>query len=253
MSRKNFTPELLLARWEDRREVLNLMGKYSAHFLIKLEKDIYDTFWTKSHEDISLGVNNGYYTGAEAVKGYYGALHQANILRSRLIQKAFPDKLGHLSSEEVYGVGMLDYKPLDTPVVQVASDGKTAKGIWCCRGSYSDLSEGGPVSYWEWSCFAVDFIREDDGWKIWHMLYLQDVNSPCGTGWADKFEGYPPVEAFALMKDFEMPEPNEPVTLREIYHPMRHFSPPPDFPEPYDTFSETFSYGMRERRGDGKL
>ena len=39
------------------------------------------------------------------------------------------------------------------------------------------------MANWTWGYFAVDFIRENDGWKIWHMQYVNDVDCICGQSW----------------------------------------------------------------------
>jgi hypothetical protein len=108
-----------------------------------------------------------------------------------------------------------------------------------------DFTVGGPVSYWEWSFFAVDFIHVGEQWKIWHMQYLMDIDSPCGKSWAKPFEGYPDAPGFEKMASFSMPAPTYPVCLRELYHPNRAFQAAPQLPEPYDTFANTFSYGWK--------
>lgn len=238
------SPEHLLTLWEERREILNMMSRYTYCYTIKREKDIFDLFWSHQAPDISLGVNNGYYYGADAVKGYYQGIHEKNLLKSKIICDLFPDRVKDLTEQERYGIGSMEYKPLDTAVVEVAGDLETAKGLWCCRGSYLDLTAGGPVSYWEWSFFAVDFIREGDAWKIWHMRYLMEIDSPCGKSWAQPFAGYPDEPGFEAMAAFKMPEPTHPMVLRELYSPSRQFRPAPRIPEPYDTFANTFSYGM---------
>lgn len=245
MARIAMTPELLLDKWEERREILNLMSRYTYCYTIKREKDIFEMFWTHRQEDICLGVNDGYYLGLDGVKGYYQAIHEKTLLKDGIIQRLFPEKTKDLSEEELYGIGSMEYKPLDTAVVEVANDLQTAKGLWCCRGSYMDLTVGGPVSYWEWSFFAVDFVHEEEGWKIWHMQYLTDIDSPCGKSWAQPFAGYPDEPGFEAMADFKMPEPTVRMVLREHYHPNRKFVPAPEIPVAYDTFAETFSYGMK--------
>ena len=242
MDQMNYTPEQLLDRWEERREIMNLMSRYTYCYTIKREKDIYDMFWSH-RDDIALGVNQGWYLGPDAVSGYYRAIHEKILLKSGIIEKLFPEKTRDLTEQERYGVGSMEYKPLDTAVVEIAGDMQTAKGLWCCRGSYLDLTTGGPVSYWEWSFFAVDFVREGDAWKILHMQYLMEIDSPCGKSWAQPFEGYPDEPGFEAMADFRMPEPTRPEVLRELYSPTRAFRPAPRTPEPYDTFAHTFTYG----------
>lgn len=238
-----FTPEELLTRWEARRELQNIMGRLTQSYLMMEEALIYDRWWS-GREDVCLGVNQGWYSGKEAVKGYYDALDEKIQLASDIIAKAFPEKLSGKSREELYGVGQIGVKPVDTFVIEIAGDGQTAKGIWSLHGTYADITPSGPVSLWDWGYYCVDFILENDAWKIWHMQELKDINSPTGGDWAAEPLTFPEEPDFAPMKDFQFPEPNVKATLRETYYPGRPFTESPRLPEPYETFDETFSYGM---------
>ncbi len=242
---QKFTTEQMLGRFEDRRDIINLMARYAADYLLKKERDMYVNYWS-TREDVSRGVNSGYYVGAQSVAGYYAALDARNALVSKLIQKKFPEQLGDVPDDQLYGVGTIGYKPLDTGVVEIASDGKTAKGIWTLRGSYSDLTTQGVISYWVWGWIACDFVWENDAWKIWHMQEIHDVENPCGTSWANgpSRTNYPEDPVFAPIADFHMPEPNLKKPLHPYYTTNRPPTPSPKVPEPYDTFSETFSYGV---------
>ena len=242
--KRQLTSEQMLCRFEDRRDIINLMARYSADFLLKKERSMFANYWSKA-SDISLGFNHGYYLGPAAIQNYYAALDEKNALIAKLVQKKFPDQLGAYSDEEIYGVGTIGYKPLDTGVIEIAGDGKTAKGLWALRGTYSDLTDQGVVSYWVWGYMAADFVWEEDAWKLWHLKELYDVHNPCGNSWAngESATSYEIVPEFAPMADFKMPEPTLPVTLREIYTVNRAFTPAPPLPEPYETFAETFTYG----------
>lgn len=242
---KQFTTEQLLWRFEDRREIINLMARYSADYLLKKEKDMFQNYWS-TRADISRAVNEGYYVGPQAVAGYYAALDAKNALVAGLIQKKFPEQLGQYTSEQIYGVGTIGYKPLDTGVIEIAADGQTAKGIWMIRGSYSDLTDQGVISYWVWGYMACDFVWENEAWKIWHMQEVHDVRTPCGTSWANGpgKTDYPREPIFAPMAEFEMPAPNLLRPVRDYYTVNRPATPSPRVPEPYETFSETFSYGV---------
>lgn len=66
------------------------------------------------------------------------------------------------TEEETYGIGTMNYYSLDTPVIEIAEDGKTAKGIWALRNTYSLLTAGGPEAYWQWAWVTADFIKEQD-------------------------------------------------------------------------------------------
>ena len=242
---RNFTPEELLTRWESRREIQNVMGKVSQSYIMMEEAQIYDRFWSK-REDVCLGVNEGWYAGAAAVQGYYDAMGEKIRLASDLIAKAFPEKLSGKTTEELYGVGQLGVKPIDTFVIEIAEDGETAKGIWALRNTYSAITPRGPESYWQWGWVAADFVREETGWKIWHLLILNDVHVQAGLQYYEADKPYPPVPGFEDMAEFRMPEPNVKVTLREPYSPNRPRTPAPEVPKPYETFDPACSYGRKE-------
>lgn len=240
-----FTTEQLVERWEHLRAIKNLMGRMSADYTLKKEGQMYSKYWAK-REDVSLAVNEGWYLGAEAVKGYYQTLADQITAQSKLIADIFPQELGEKSQAELNGVGTMDYKPVDTPVVEIAADGKTAKGIWCIRGSHSKILPSGPVAYWEWGWFAADFILEGGAFKIWHLQYLQEVCRPSGHPWYGSEDIYPPLPEFSPASEFVFPTPTVPERIREMYSAVRPFCPSPRVPEPYETFDETFSYGWKE-------
>lgn len=236
--------EQLLDRWEKRREIQNLMVRFfSEDYLLRRENKMYGAYWSKA-ADVCLGVNNGYYQGAEAVKSYYQGLEARTRLESRLIQKKYPGRLAELSEDEVYGAGIMDMKSLVAPVVEIAGDGATAKGIWTIHGMNTKLTPAGQLGFWERAYVAADFVWEDAQWKVWHLLYVQDLDAPSGTSWTEAAPEYPDDPIFAAVRDFQFPEPNVKVTVYETYSADRPFYAPPAYPVPYETFAETFSYGL---------
>ncbi len=238
-----FDSEKLLERLEWRREIRNIMGRISHDYSVKQEAEVYERYWSV-RPDVCLGLNCGYYQGAEAVAGYYRALGDEIALSSRLIQEKFPQELGNKSQEEIYGVGMITYLPFESQVIEIADDGATAKGIWNIRGSYCRLTKGGPVSYWTFGWAAVDFIRENGVWKVWHMQLLYNINHQCGTGFCEPEKEFEPVSGFEGIEDFRMPEPNVPGALFAVFYADRPKAVSPKIPEPYETFAATFSYGI---------
>jgi hypothetical protein len=99
-----------------------------------------------------------------------------------------------------------------------------------------------PTGHLVWLKFAVDFVNEDGQWKIGHYHILPHFNTSYDKSWVESsvemekmFASMPPeaLEAFA---------PKGPVTAYHAYsvHEPPAFDPKP--PEPYFTFSETFSY-----------
>ena len=238
-----FTTEQLTQRWEDQRYIKNLMGKYVNVILLNHEEEIISRFWSQ-REDLCLGFNDGYYVGREAVSGYYDAVEARNLLVAQTIQKHFPEQLGGMSDEEIYGIGPFKVKPLYNPVIEIAGDGKTAKALWSCQGAHNEVSTAGPVANWTWGYFAVDFIREDSGWKVWHLLYVNDVDCICGQSWGKPQQPYPDLPQFAALGDFQYPEYTVSKCVRKLYAPDRPVELTPEIPVAYSTFEETFSYGI---------
>jgi len=235
--------EQRIERFEDRREIKNVMGKYVTSCLLCRENTLVDTLFA-DRDDISLGLNNGYYVGREAVKAYYDAVCDATAKKSKVLQEIFPDKLGKLSDEELYGVGPFKAEPLNSFYYQEAEDLQTAKAIWMVEGSITDITEKGPITSWVWSYYAADFIKENGQMKLWHVLHVEETNSPNGTDWAMPRNDYPELPEFASLKDIKLPEPNHPANVWERFSASRGPAKTPRLPEPYTTFAETFSYGV---------
>ncbi len=240
-----YTTEQLTQRWEDQRAIKNLMGKYANCVILNREQDIYGLFWSK-REDVSLMFNDGAYMGAKTVVSYYAACHDRNALVAKLMQKRFPEQLAGKSDEEIYGIGPFKVKPMACPVIEVAGDGDTAKGLWFCQGAYNDVETCGPVARWTWGYFAADFVREDGAWKLWHLQYLNDVDCICGQSWAEEQTPYPDLPEFAPLKDFSYPVYTVQRQFRPLYSAGRPVTLCPEIPQPYHTFAETFSYGAGE-------
>ena len=244
MKYETMSLEELVSRWEDRRELQNLMGRYTYALMLKQEKDIYGTFWCRQAEPC-LSFNSGRYVGREAVEGYYEACHRKNLLRTSLIVRDFAEKAAErgLDEEALYGAGVLDHKPLGNQIIEIAGDGETAKCFWYVVGKEDEYGVCGPLSCWTFGMFGVDFIREDGQWRIWHLTYLEDIHAPCGESWAAAPKARPENPAYAAMADFRMPAPTCGEPLRALYTPERPFTATLPLPEAYGTFAETFSYG----------
>ena len=64
-----------------------------------------------------------------------------------------------------------------TTPVKSAGDGQTAKAVWNSPGHEVHRFvwvEGHPrIEFWYWCTYAVDFLKTDAGWKIWHLHVYQ--------------------------------------------------------------------------------
>ena len=160
-----------------------------------------------------------------------------------------------------YPVGTWGIHMNTTPVIEVAGDGKTAKGIWFSPGimmNYTGQKDkdgndlaGGMVFFEK---YAADFVKEKGVWKIWHIQMFYDYVPSIGDDWTKPNAKKQQAQAMPAgdkkeQKDQGAASPEQAQDNRkknpiqyEQWSPTRVSSITPKIPEPYYTFSETFSY-----------
>lgn len=245
MAKPEFTTEQLVSRWEDHMEIVNLMGRRSFYDLWKMEDTVWTDLWCKKAPDPVMVFNDGAYQGYEAIAGYFRSLHALNELRAQLVKAQNPEQLGKKSDEALYGVGSCNIDNMTTPVVEIAEDGRTAKGIWYSLMEETDYQSTGCTSYHKWGWVAADFIKEDGAWKLWHLIVTEDFRCLPGQNWSKENPVPKPEDpAFAALAAFPFPEPNVKKTFYQHVSKVRPVQALIQPPVPYDTFSNTFSYGL---------
>lgn len=219
------------------------MGRMTQEMMYKGEGAFFERFWSRERADVSLGVNDGWYLGAQAIGAYYAAIADRTVLSDEVMKKRFPTL-----APEGYGIGQMDLKPLSSDLVEIAGDGLTAKGMWAVQGSDCRIGTEGPVSYWTIGIYAADFCKEKDGWKLWHLLDLKDIDCPCGEKWWQERKPRAPEPGFEAMGASALPAPTVAASLHELWTPGRVGGRMPECPQPYEHFADTFSYGYEEVR-----
>ena len=224
-----------------RGEVENLFNRY--HFFHNaFRDDLIKPLWVKRGTPgiRAIYTNTGEYTDYDSVMEYH---ENRPAPKGKLIL--------HMST---------------TPVIEVAADGKTAKGVWIMAGTESGLTEmehadkmpefmfspqivnGKRVwAHWVWCKYALDFLFQDGEWKILTFRCYEIARAPFEENWVSFASKN--AEAFALDikyfgeggEVFFMPKPNSPI-LNEHWPytntESQQLSPMP--PAPFDSFEETF-------------
>lgn len=244
MAKRIYSTEQLVERWEQYQSIVNLMGRRSFRNLWKMEDAVFEEYWCKEAPDPSLGFNDGYYKGYESVTGYFKALHELNEIRAKAVQSANNDKLGKKSLDDLYGVGSCNPDNLTTPLVEIAEDNKTAKGLWYSLMTETDYTEAGCTTYHKWGWVAVDFVNEHGQWKIWHLIQTEDFKAIAGQNWAKGSTSKPADPQYAAIGAYKFPKPNVPMNVYEHFSSKRALKAFPEAPVAYNTFAETFSYGI---------
>lgn len=122
-------------------EIQNLMGRYNHLGTLRGEGTLADLFALNT-EGVSWKTPGGP-VGIAAMKARFS------------------------DPDEVQAPGILHMHSMLSPVIEVAGDGKTAKGVWDSFGA----SVNGPDDIGSWLAvkYGVDFVKEDGVWKIWHL------------------------------------------------------------------------------------
>lgn len=238
MTTDDVTLEQKIQKTLDVQEIQNVMSKHAYYHALGCNEEELEAIWVKKTPDPTFAQNQGYYVGYDSIRYYYGKL---NVLMQKanlgLLRKHFP---ALEDAEENLGTGSLIIHPLTTPIIEVAGDGQTAKGMWYSPGQVTEIgSDGKPAAHWIWEKYGVDFVKEDGAWKIWHLHVCTDFFTPVGETWAERTAdapmgvGQPPVN---------IPRPDREEETYKVYSMTQVPQNRPRMPEPYHTFSETFSY-----------
>ena len=161
--------ELMLQaeRLEAAQACRNLMGRYSYLHTAFRNKEFIE-LWAKL-DDVSQTMPFGKFVGYEGVYQSYVGFHG--------------DRYNPEDYEQLRGLMMIH--EMCTDVIEVAADGKTAKGIWISPGTETAPSPGKEKGAWCWGKYEVEFIKEDGVWKFWHMTLYPLFLTPYNRSWGE--------------------------------------------------------------------
>lgn len=239
-----------IGRLLDYGEVQNLMS--TRAYYERAAQNEFELALFSSRSDVSWGENNGFWVGIGSIRRY--RLEWAKLKRSRdlvVTKNRFPEID---SRPENVGSGSFAMHTLTTPVIEIAGDRETAKAMWYSPGIVIEASlssASGFVAYWSWQKYAVDFVREERQWRFWHLSVYTDWRTEFSTSPVSASLKIPDDTrtvdleakkvANASLRDMRTPD-----IRHEIYNawfPGRVPRMHPEPPVPYETFSQTCSYG----------
>lgn len=221
-------------------EISNLMGRMTYLYEAGMYEEQLAMFARKTPgvtaESSQFGQRQGL-EGARAVVVDFWINQYAN--HAEQMRKLYPE-----DANETGRNGVMDLQALSSPVIEVADDLKTAKGMWYAPTIATECHPGGdmPTGHHVWLKFAVDFIVEDGEWKIWHYHICPHFNTNFNKSWVESSLEMEKMFAEMPPEMLEKMAPKGPVTAYHAYsvHEPPAYDPKP--PVPYKTFSETFPY-----------
>lgn len=240
-----FTEEELINRVWDREDIQEVMAKRFYYAANEQRREEVNNLWvtgTENRGTASYGKNWGYYVGMDAISRYYVVEHSKRLMEN--LESCCHDNPEISSAPENKGFGYMAVHPLTTPLIEIAGDGKTAKGLWYCIGQETSRKPDGtsdPV--WFSEKVGADFIKEGDEWKIWHLCEIIDVRCRAGEDYSAQSVIIDPDDPQLLETKEEFGKP----TIGMLTHDSRfNWSDNyPWMPEPYFTFSDEISYGPK--------
>ena len=208
-------------RQKDVKDCFELMVKYQIyhHPMTALEKS---KIFALTMPDVSMEVSKwGKYVGAEAI------MFLQNIFTTAPLN------------------GVMWNHNVDSPVIEIAKDGQTAKGLFFSPGAEAHrepAGDGKVHAYWCWGKYTVDFIKENGEWKIWHLHWWRSFRNDFYKSWVDDAETTLTKAPWEGQKSVESQLKNapklEPTTFFQYYNPNKVTPCIPWFPKPYDTWKE---------------
>lgn len=192
-------------------EIQNLLSSYEFYHTAGLHSKTAELF-SKS-QDVCIAMDGvGNFEGSQGV--------------SRMFNKLFA--VLHGGDRR----GTLRVHAITTPVIQVAADGQSAKGVWISPGheTEKDRETGAVTGYWVWSYYECTFVREEGSWKFLRFAVHPIFKTPYDTCWTDT--QYLPPQGPPLPKEIGPDTPN-PKWTAYARDKAPQLDPVP--PEPYDT------------------
>jgi SnoaL-like domain len=142
--------------------------------------------------------------------------------------------------------GMFESELIGTPVLEVAGDGKTARGEWLSLmiSGKTHAEDPKPQAQWLWWKTSIDFVREDGEWRIWHLLKNPYFATPYNQDWVEHSLTLPPVPPPGTQKGIPgHGSPDRPTTkYYDSYRITREPRLEPNPPEPYRSYDPKNSY-----------
>ena len=200
--------EARIRRWLDIEEIKEVQSRYQ-HFVHMYDWAAIVELFAKKAPDISAEIGqSGLFVGAKGVERFF-------------TQRMPSPRRGRK--------GTLLFHIAINAIIEVSKDGKTAKGVWHGPGIYVGTDSGTPEADITLGKYAIDYIKEDGKWKIWHLKWYDFIRLT--SFWKQKAgdEGV----GKSLREAYGAYQPDRPGTISEGYDPDKEENiPQPPLPEP---------------------
>jgi hypothetical protein len=151
-----------LARLEAYVDIQNLMSRYAFYHTAGMHQECVELFALDT-DDTWADMIWGRYCGREGVVKLYPGFHVWT---------------------DGDGKGKMHMHVPCQPYIEIAADGKTARGIWVAPGhETSSFVRPENEAFWCWMKYDCDFVVENGEWKIWHLRTPGIFMTPYDRPW----------------------------------------------------------------------
>ncbi len=237
---KGYTLEEQAIRLWDTEEVKDLLARRAYYVAGDRRRDELNDLWVQDYynrQTASFGSNWGFYVGMREIEKFYVLAHRER-LEAQLKELVAADPAIEETSLNL-GYGNASHHTLNTGHIHIAGDGKTARALFYDMSQDTRRQTDGTCrSYVNLGPVAVDCIKENGLWKIWHLFVGYDHCLPVGEEYSEI-----PVVRPAGTHPYEA-EFGTPTIPMKTYNPdfgwSQEFVTPPTS---YRTFHACRSYG----------
>lgn len=230
-------------------ECEKVMSKHVYYHAAGIHREEIEEFWTKSDE-CTWAHNFGQMGDKANYIANYADGQEANTRDIfEQVSKVYPEILDEHWVPDYRAICEEAMHFTVSPVVEVAADGKTAKGLWYTPGCiFSTLNpQQSREGTWIWERYGADFVFEDGQWVYKNLKVCCDMAGGMDEkGWPliDRPMGPPPSE------DGDDEGPGGPPQMDITHLGPLHFETSatqlpqerPFIPMPHATFAETYDY-----------
>jgi len=152
-------------RIQDIEEIKKLQRAYGYYLEHWMAEDVIDLF--SDSPEVTVIVRAGEFRGKESVKRFFRHGRDVEIKITK-------------DPEFLHQVMQL------SPVIDVAPDGKTAKGRWYGFGANAFPRGGGKINAgWMNGIYENEYIKENGKWKILKLHWCMTFHASYRDGWID--------------------------------------------------------------------
>lgn len=130
----------------------------------------------------------------------------AEWLKSKII-KAHPEMEEAIKDLDGRALAEMPMHVLASPVIEIAEDGMSAKGLWYTPGFAlrHDYVKGTVDVAWMWEKYGGDFVYENGEWRFLRLLICMDMSTGEPNSWT---EPRPPMGPPPEEEEFDPDDPD---------------------------------------------